>query len=98
MSERERLLQELEQASDELIIKTLNFVRLAQSATPQETAKNKSIKLPEGIAPIDVAELQKQIPQTSEERSRRWREWLAAQPGDHPALPEEAMHRDTMYD
>lgn len=89
MTDREQLLQELEHASDELIIATLNFVR---------STKAKPINLPEGITPIDVAELQKQIPKTPEERSRRWREWVASLPQNSRGLPEEAMHRDTMYD
>lgn len=89
MTDREQLLQELEQASDELIIETLNFVR---------SAKAKHIHLPQGITRIDVAEQQKQIPKTPEERSRRWREWLADLSKDSPPLPEEAMHRDSMYD
>ncbi|MBW4524035.1 MAG: hypothetical protein KME18_02395 [Phormidium tanganyikae FI6-MK23] len=65
MTDREQLLQDLEQAPDELIAATLNFIR---------SAKKKSVKLPPGIASIDVAELQKQIPKTPEERSRRFRE------------------------
>lgn len=89
MNNREQLLQELEQASDELITETLNFVR---------STKAKQIPLPEGITPINVAELQKQIPKTPEERSRRFREWVASLPQNSLPLPEEALHRDTMYD
>ncbi|KAM3101586.1 hypothetical protein ACKFKF_07535 [Phormidesmis sp. 146-12] len=89
MTDREQLLQELEQAPDELIAETLNFLR---------SAKAKQTNFPPGITPINIAELQKQIPKTPEERSRRLREWVASLPQDSPGLPEEAMHRDTMYD
>ncbi|GAP94665.1 hypothetical protein [Leptolyngbya sp. NIES-2104] len=89
MNDREQLLQELEQAPDELIVEILNFVR---STKAQQT------ELPSNITPIDVAELQKQIPTTPEARSRRLREWVASLPQDSPGLPDEAMHRDTMYD
>lgn len=89
MTDREQLLQELEQAPDEIIAETLNFVR---------SAKAKHIQLPQGITPIDIAELQKQIPKTPEERSRRLREWVASLPQNSQPLPEEALHRDTMYD
>lgn len=89
MTDREQLLQELEHAPDELIAATLNFVR---------STKSKPIKLPQGIAPIDVAELQKQIPKTPEERVQRLREWVASLPKTNTPLPEEALHRDTMYD
>lgn len=89
MTDREQLLQELEQAPDELIAETLNFVR---------STKAKHNPLPRGIASTDIAELQQQIPKTPEERSRRLREWVASLPQNSPGLPEEAMHRDTMYD
>jgi hypothetical protein len=81
MTDREQLLQELEQANDELIAETLNFVR---AKTKQSTSK--SISEP------------RQQPRSAEERIQQLKEWLATFPKNDTPLPEEALHRDSMYD
>ncbi|MBD1824177.1 hypothetical protein H6F51_17030 [Cyanobacteria bacterium FACHB-DQ100] len=80
MTNREQLLQELEQAPDELIIETLNFVRskLKQSA-------------PQSI-------VEPQQPRSPEEQIQQLKEWIATLPKNDTPLPEEALHRDSMYD
>lgn len=83
MTDREQLLQEIAQAPDELITETLNFLRSAKADISSRSTK---------------AELQKQIPKTPEERAQRFREWVASLPKNTSSLPEEALHRDTMYD
>ncbi|MBF2058628.1 MAG: hypothetical protein IGQ45_15790 [Cyanobacterium sp. T60_A2020_053] len=36
---------------------------------------------------------------TPKERSEQWQKWLQNNnSNDHPPLPEESLHRDTMYD
>lgn len=36
---------------------------------------------------------------TPQERAEKWQKWVRSHnPTDHPPLPEEALHRDTMYD
>ncbi|MBW4539358.1 MAG: hypothetical protein KME43_09440 [Myxacorys chilensis ATA2-1-KO14] len=89
MTDREQLLQEIEQAPDELIAETLNFLRSTKAKQPVSKFDK---------AAIDTAELQKQIPKTPKERAQRFREWVASLPKTASPLPEEALHRDTMYD
>lgn len=35
---------------------------------------------------------------TPEQRSANWLAWIQSHTSPHPPLPEEALHRDTMYD
>jgi hypothetical protein len=35
---------------------------------------------------------------TAEERAEKWLTWVKSHSSDYPPLPEEALHRDTMYE
>lgn len=84
MTDREQLFQELEQASDELIIETLNFVRSTKANLETINAA--------------IAQSQQSLPQTPEDKIQQLKDWIAALPKNDTPLPEEALHRDSMYD
>ncbi|KAM3099973.1 hypothetical protein ACKFKG_01920 [Phormidesmis sp. 146-35] len=94
MTDREQLLQELEQAPDELIAETLNFLRSKAKQTSSELSNSaiRAERNSEGTA-------ESQPPsQSSEERIKQLKEWIANLPKNDAPLPEEALHRDSMYD
>lgn len=35
---------------------------------------------------------------TPEQRAANWRTWVQSRSSNHPPLPDEALHRDTMYE
>ena len=35
---------------------------------------------------------------TPEQRAANWREWVQSHSSNNPPLPDEALHRDTMYE
>jgi hypothetical protein len=86
MTDREQLLQEIQQAPDDLIAETLKFLRSKARQSASDSSQSA------------IAELQSQLPQTPEERVKRLREWVASLPKNDTPLPEEALHRDSMYD
>ena len=84
MTDREQLLQELQQAPDELIAETLNFVRSKFTQSP--TSSHSSISHPQPQ------------PRSPEEQIQHLKEWMAMLPKNDTPLPEEALHRDSIYD